>query len=567
MKDYLVVLSTTPETEVLASLLPSLNWLGTGLLARPITVVESTTGARSQRTIITREQILLSEKALENGFDSAASLYRASVAHAVAHLLFSSLQQPARLLKPMSQAVVSAVEDARVERLLAKRYPGVTTWFFDQLPSMPDAGNFSFEALLSRMDRALADADYSDDNFWVNKARRLFDETESRNGLEDSAAFRAMASILANDLGQMRVRFDPQHYVVPAAYRDDNSILWHYEEDSQEEQQSISAPQSVPKKALEPERQKSETTQEVRAEEEIELSRTLYAEWHHKLTLWRRDWCTVVEKVPLLSSEKLRRANPQLHQSFSPVSLHRVKRLSRRERLRRQWEGEDIDLNAAIEVLVDRRLGLQPEHRFFTRPGSETGASSILILLDLSESTNDLSVTRGVSLLDIEKQAAFLLAQATQNTQDTMAVHGFNSNSRSEVSYYRLLEWGEPLNDHAQNRLASVAARHSTRLGAAIRHATSHLLTQPDRNRALLVITDGAPSDVDVFDADYLVEDSRMAVQQANRAGIRTFCLAVDPKADHYVRRIFGWRDHGIATDASHLLVQLQRAFVRLAAG
>jgi nitric oxide reductase activation protein len=146
-------------------------------------------------------------------------------------------------------------------------------------------------------------------------------------------------------------------------------------------------------------------------------------------------------------------------------------------------------------------------------------------------------------------------------------MHGFNSNTRAEVSYYRLLEWGEPLDDAARDRLASVPGRHSTRLGAALRQATSHLVAQPGRHRGLLVVTDGAPSDVDVFDPDYLVEDARMAVQQANRAGIRTFCLAVDPAADRYVRQIFGWRDHGIAADASHLPVQLQRAFVRLAAG
>lgn len=135
------------------------------------------------------------------------------------------------------------------------------------------------------------------------------------------------------------------------------------------------------------------------------------------------------------------------------------------------------------------------------------------------------------------------------------------------MSYYRLLEWDDPLDGAARDRLASVPARHSTRLGAALRQATAHLQTQPGRHRGLLVVTDGAPSDVDMFEPDYLVEDARMAVQQAHRAGIRTFCLAVDAAADHYVRRIFGWRDHGIAADPSHLPVQLQRAYVRLAAG
>lgn len=555
------------DVDLIDGLLPSLSWLGSGLLGSPITVGENSAASRVSRTIITESQLVICRRSAEDALVPAGELYRATVAHAVAHLLFSPLKQPGRLLKPMSQVVVSAVEDARVERLLVRRYPGVKEWFLKNLVPVPDRDNLSFEAFMSRMDRALADPDYVDDNHWVNKARRLFEETQRGFGLEDAGAFRSVASILANDLGQMRVRFDPQHYVVPSPYRDDNSILWHHEEDARDEQQTLSTPRSTPARANASESISSSATQEVTPQAELELSRTLHPEWHHHLALWRRDWCTVVEKVPATTSANLSVGRPLLHHTFSPVSLHRVRRLSRRQRLRRQWEGEDIDLNAAIEVLVDRRLDLEPEPRLFMRPGRETGTTRILVLLDLSESTNEPSGMHGLTMLDVEKQAAFMLVEATIQTADSVAIHGFNSNTRSEVSYYRLLDWEDALDGDARERLASVPARHSTRLGAAVRQATVHLQAQPGRHRGLLVVTDGAPSDIDVFDPDYLVEDARTAVQQANRAGIRTFCLAVDPAADRYVRRIFGWRDHGIAADVSQLPVQLQRAFVRLAAG
>lgn len=553
--------------DLIDGLLPSLAWLGSGLLGRPLTVGENSAASRTSRTIITEAQLVISRRSAEDALVPAGELYRATVAHAVAHLLFSPLKQPGRLLKPMSQVVVSAVEDARVERLLARRYPGAKHWFLKNLAKVPDRDNLSFEAFMARMDRSLADPDYVDDNHWVNKARRLFEETQRSFGLEDARAFRSVASILANDLGQMRVRFDPQHHVVPSPYRDDNSILWHHEEDSLDEQQTLSTPRSTPARATASESISSSAKQEVTPQAELELSRTLHPEWHHQLALWRRDWCTVVEKVPASTSANLSLGRPMLQHTFSPVSLHRVRRLSRRQRLRRQWEGEDIDLNAAIEVLVDRRLDLEPEPRLFMRPGRETGTTRILVLLDLSESTNEPSGMHGLTMLDVEKHAALMLVEATIQTADSVAIHGFNSNTRSEVSYYRLLDWEDTLDGDARERLASVPARHSTRLGAAVRQATVHLQAQPGRHRGLLVVTDGAPSDIDVFDPDYLVEDARTAVQQANRAGIRTFCLAVDPAADRYVRRIFGWRDHGIAADVSQLPVQLQRAFVRLAAG
>lgn len=555
------------DDNAVSKLLPSLSGLASGLLRRPMLVAESSNGARTRRTIITPVQVLLSHNALEDAAAPAHSLYRAAVAHAVAHLSFSPLHQPARVLKPMSLAVVSAIEDARVERKLARIYPGVTNWFLSHLAPVPDAGNFSFEALLARMDRALADPGYADDNHWVNKARRLFEETQSQHGLGDAQAFRAIASVLANDLGQMRVRFDPQHHVAPSPYRDDHSILWQHDVDEQDEQHAIAAPRSASTRAATPSQHLIDKVDEIQPLAEVELNRTLFSEWHHRLSLWRRDWCTVVERLPAPISHPPEKVLPPTYRAISPVALHQVRRLSRKQRLRRQWEGEDIDLNAAVEVLVDRRLDLQPEPRLFMRPGREAGTSRILVLLDLSESTNDLSGTSGSSLLETEKLAALLLAEATIHTQDNVAIHGFNSNTRHEVSYYRLLDWGEPLDGPARDRLASVPARHSTRLGAALRKATTHLQAQPGRNRGLLVITDGAPSDVDVFEPEYLVEDARMAVQQAHQAGIQTFCIAVDPAADRYVRRIFGWRSHGIAADSSLLPAQLQRAYVRLASG
>ena len=201
------------------------------------------------------------------------------------------------------------------------------------------------------------------------------------------------------------------------------------------------------------------------------------------------------------------------------------------------------------------------------RAGRETGASSILVLLDLSESTNEPCGSSGQTLLDLEKQAAFMLADATANTDDRIAIHGFSSNTRAQVDYHRMLEFGVPLQGAARSRLASVPGRHSTRIGAALRHASALLQDEGDNRRAILLVTDGAPADVDVFDSEYLTEDARVAVMQARVAGVRVFCIAVDAQADHYVRRIFGWRDYCIAENASSLPTQLQRAYARLVGG
>lgn len=563
------VSSELSGVEPLSGLLPALRLLAHGLSNGQIAVEDNSMTGRTERAVLTSTQLLLTSRPMDEKPalpERLFGLLRATVAHAVAHRRFSRPALPTHTLKPLGLAVVSAIEDARVERLLWCRYPGVRQWFLEHLAPIPDPGDLSFEALVSRMDRILLDPEYSDDNHWVNKAKRLFEEVAAAHGLEAYDEFRAVASILANDLGQMRVRFDPQHHVVPSPYRDDNSYLWTFPENNQAQDEAIASPQSAtPRMANVTNGDASSSPQD--NQEEMELGRFVYPEWHHVLDLWRHNWCTVLEKLPSSSVQGPSRGGIAAAHSVKPMALRRLRRLSRRHRLRRQWEGDDIDLNAAIEVLVDRRLSLQPEPRLFMRAGRETGASSILVLLDLSESTNEPCGSSGQTLLDLEKQAAFMLADATANTDDRIAIHGFSSNTRAQVDYHRMLEFGVPLQGAARSRLASVPGRHSTRIGAALRHASALLQDEGDNRRAILLVTDGAPADVDVFDSEYLTEDARVAVMQARVAGVRVFCIAVDAQADHYVRRIFGWRDYCIAENASSLPTQLQRAYARLVGG
>jgi nitric oxide reductase NorD protein len=82
----------------------------------------------------------------------------------------------------------------------------------------------------------------------------------------------------------------------------------------------------------------------------------------------------------------------------------------------------------------------------------------------------------------------------------------------------------------------------------------------------LLIITDGEPSDIDVADKDYLVDDARHAVGELTNARIDTFCLTLDKCADSYVRTIFGAWNYLIMDNAVSLPFQLTRALEKVAA-
>lgn len=561
--------------------LPSLTLLMNGLYGTFWPVVRS--GSESPPIVQARQQTKLSAPRLRpvltpthllvpddytvlDGTGDRSLLHRAAVAHALAHLRYSEPARSVRTLKPMGIAVVSAIEDARVEHLLLRVFPGVQGWFVDSLAAAPGPGDLSFAALLSRMDRALIDPTSTDDNYWVNKARRLFNETTASAGLEDYDAFRAMASILANDLGQMRVQFNLQQYVVPAPYRDDNSYLWDFGAPEIPPDDNVELRTTGGRAPIDLMPQQDESTDQAAGATEMELDRFSYPEWDRRIERLRPDWCTVIEKLPAWQGIGAVNNSPGKNERVASMALPHALRFSRTRRLRRQWEGDDVDLNAAIDVMVQRRSQLQPEPRLFLRSGREQVPSSVLVLLDLSESTNDRVSGTTMSLLELEKQAALWLAESVHQGADRLAVHGFSSNTRAEVYYYRLLEFGCALTPASRGMITEVQARYSTRMGAALRHATTLLQDEPHLQRAILLVTDGAPSDIDVHEPRYLTEDARAAVIEARNAGVQTHCIALYTGDDNYVRRIFGWRNFSMVQDAQSLPVQLKRACLRLMA-
>ncbi|MDP1655781.1 MAG: VWA domain-containing protein [Hylemonella sp.] len=514
----------------------------------------SPASATTPRAVLSTTHLLLPAAVMQQ-----ATLARAAIAHAAAHLLYSPPAQAAGTLKPLGLAVASAIEDARVEALLMQRLPGVRRWFLQAQPAH-DPHGLDVPSLLARLGHALLNGRYADGNHWVHKGRTLFAATRHDHGLEDHAAFRRLASILANDLGQMRVRLDPQQCVVPAAYRDDHSYLWQHgaTADHATEVLQVQTPVAPPPPADASPADTPPTDAEERPDDGI---CHLYPEWDYRLQRERADWCTVREAVPPAA------APGGLQPAAEPTAPWRSRRrLSRNQRLRRQWEGEDLDLDAAIDVQVERRLALAPDGRLFVRPGSEAPRCSVLVLLDLSASTGDVAASSAQPLLAVEQQAALLLARAAQAGQDRIAIHGFASNTRAAVHYLRLLDFGTPLDAVHTQRILSTRAAGSTRIGAALRHATRCLLAEPAGPRAIVLVTDGAPSDVDVFDARYLTEDARAAVLAARRQGVQCHGLVVDAGADRYVHRIFGWRGYRVVARAAQLPRALQAIHEQLSA-
>jgi nitric oxide reductase activation protein len=189
---------------------------------------------------------------------------------------------------------------------------------------------------------------------------------------------------------------------------------------------------------------------------------------------------------------------------------------------------------------------------------------SVLVLLDLSESTNDKVDPAGVTVINLAREATVLLADAMARIGDNFAIHGFSTNGRHDVGYFRFKDFDRPYGELAKARLAGARGQFSTRMGPALRHAGEFLRDRRAHKKLILLITDGEPSDIDVHDPKYLVADAKKAVEENNRHGIFTYCMSLDPEADNYVSRIFGVRNYIVVDNIRRLPEKLPMLYMRL---
>jgi len=510
------------------------------------------------------------------GHDTLA-LYRAAIAHVGAHHRYTTRLFPVGSLKSLQLAVISLIEDARVERLATRDMPGLNRLWRSFHVAKAGGAPVAI-TLMARLSRALADPTYVDTDGWVEKGRALF-EAAAQDDLTDQSLSRRIGGLLGNDLGQMRLQFDAITYVVQPAYRDDNLGIW----DPGEQTPEVTIEMDEMTSGARIEREETDDgkpdDRDMQSDPDQRFSRASisiaddaasvvahYHEYDYVVGKTRPDWCTLRElQTPIGDAQPIRRFEEQRDDIVDRLSsLVRSAKISRAERLRRQAEGEYLDMDACIEASISSRVGEVPDFRVYGRSERRSHDLSVLVLLDVSQSTADRIHNKGETVLDLERLSVALLAGALSAADDPFAIAAFCSDTREDVRYFRIKDFDTAYDAFARSRLAGIQSGLSTRLGTAIRHAGVDLSRCQTHRRLLLVVTDGEPSDVDVDDSRYLVEDARTAVHSLNRSGIDTFCVVLDSDVRSYADRIFGRRGTAALASVEQLPMQLPAIFYRL---
>jgi len=521
---------------------------------------------------------------------SGLEIYRATANHCAAHLVYTGAPLSQQMLNTTQIAIIETLEDARVEALACRDFPGMRASWLALQPPLDTREPQTVGDLLNRLARALLDLESNDPHPWVQQGVALFraEPELASNQISWNIGVELAHALAQYPLPEFNVRTD----VLRAIYRDDNRTVWESEAYDVEAALEATWQGKQTRKKVSLMEMVNEVNNEYAGDdaEEIWVLETPfyldqegvtinelegkppvsepyhYNEWDYQIQLERPSWATVLERRPPLGDLAV---IEQIVTDNKPV-ISRLKYLiesmipQAMQRIRRVEDGDELDINAAIRAMIDIRMGLQPDTRIMMRYKRNERDLAVMVLLDMSESSNDKVRGHDYSIMDLTRAATVLLSDALDRIGDPFALHGFCSDGRHDVHYYRFKDFDQPYNDLVKARLAGLKGAYSTRMGAALRHAGAQLKLQPKSKKILFIITDGEPADNDVRDPQYLRFDTKRAVEELARDGITVYALSLDPHADQYVARIFGASNFTVLDKVERLPEKLPMLYMGL---
>ena len=292
-----------------------------------------------------------------------------------------------------------------------------------------------------------------------------------------------------------------------------------------------------------------------------------YPEWDYREARYKRNWSWVQEK-------KLAESNMNETRRLMTQYGHALRRLKKAIQAQkptrlapelRQLDGDDMDLNAVVSYVAERRAGHSPEPAIYRRREMRQREVAVTLLADMSTSIMQHLPEGGGRLVDRVRAGVLLFAESMEEVGDSYSIAGFCSKYRDNVSYYAIKGFDEPLSEDVRSTIGGMSGRLATRMGAAIRHATRRFEGIESRRRLLLILSDGRPEDYDDGgDRRYLHEDTRMAVKEAVAKGVHPFCITVDTMANQYLPQIFGKGHYLVLDHINSLPNKLPEIYLRL---
>jgi hypothetical protein len=309
----------------------------------------------------------------------------------------------------------------------------------------------------------------------------------------------------------------------------------------------------------------SKKTGEEKREKDGRNAVYVYDEWNNETQDYLYDWCHLSEidsfymeksyrAGSVLSKEQVRKVR-QVFERLRPELVKKKKNL---------LTGDEVVLDSLVNYLVEKKAGLYPEEKIYSKDFKDERDIAAALLIDISGSTAEN--VEGQEVLEIEKSATFLLAEGLRELGDKFGIFGFSGSGRGKCSYYVFKKFEEDWKDEQQQRLIGCRPSSSTRIGVAIRHTVKKLKALDSRRKLIIIITDGKPQDSDGYTTEglYAQHDVRMSCIEAKRNGIVVFCLSTENNSFEELELMFPVKRYAIMSNITELPRLLAKSYIKL---
>ena len=263
-----------------------------------------------------------------------------------------------------------------------------------------------------------------------------------------------------------------------------------------------------------------------------------YKEWDRSIADYKLDWCQVRQRIAredpndfvLLIKERLRGIILLIRKQFMKLRPEMFRKY------RAQQTGDNLDIDALVQALTDMRSGAAMSENVYIRRDKRIRDVAVFFLVDLSGSTDE--VINGRRVIDIQKEALAIMAEALAVLDDPYAIYGFSSEGRFRVDMFSVKDFNEPYDEKVRYRLGNLQPIGLTRMGAAVRHAAYKLDDVSAAIKLLVILTDGRPYDMEYGNLEYAISDTKKAIQEARNKNIYPFIITSDQKGSDYLQMI-----------------------------
>ena len=292
------------------------------------------------------------------------------------------------------------------------------------------------------------------------------------------------------------------------------------------------------------------------SEQDERIEPFYYDEWDCTRQAHRKQWCALYE-TPV---------SPDFSSSFVATTLHKyrgnIRTISRNFEalrdeytiLKRQPDGDRLDLDALVEAMSDIRTGKEMPSRLYRKSMRHERNIAVVFMVDMSGSTKGWINTA-------QREALILLSEALKTLDDRYAIYGFSSKTRKHCELYTIKTFDDRYDETVQARIAAIEPHDYTRMGPTIRHLTQLLDKTRARRKLLITLSDGKPDDYDSYHGEYGIEDTRMALLEAKGKSIHSFCITIDEKAREYLPHMYGASNYILIDDVEKLPYRLSDVY------